>query len=62
MSHDVMYQRFLRMRNPLNLMAVRYSEKKILSIDKSVVFTFSKKDSDIIRKIYGKPSLVTNFF
>lgn len=62
MSHDVMYQRFLRMRNPLNLMAIRYSEKRTLSVDKSVVFTFSKKDSDIIRKIYGKPSLVTIFF
>lgn len=62
MSHDVMYQRYLRMGNLFNLMAISYSEKRVLSSSKSVIFTFSKKDSDIIKKIYGKPSLVTNFF
>lgn len=62
MSHDVMYQRYLRMGKRLNLYLVRCSEKKVISLPNSTIFTFSRKDATIINDIYNKSALVTNFF
>lgn len=60
MSHDVMCQRFSRERTYC-LPWVKLSEKAILKqADK--IFTFSSKDCDIIKNLYGLESTPTNFF
>ena len=60
MSHDVMYQRYSRERTYC-LPWVKLSEKSILKYaDK--IFTFSSKDCDIIKSLYGLESTPTNFF
>lgn len=62
MSHDVMAQRFSRTGTTLNRKWVIASEKKVLSLPNSVIFTFSSKDAAIVEAVYHRNSFVTNFF
>lgn len=60
MSHDVMCQRYSRERTYC-LPWVKISEKSILK-HANKIFTFSSKDCDIIKNLYGLESTPTNFF
>lgn len=62
MSHDVMAQRFQRHGNKLMWKWICATEKKLLSIPNSTIFTFSDKDKTIIKSQYGIDSEVTHFF
>lgn len=59
MAHDVMAQKFSRMKTYLRPW-VLLSERKILK--KGTVFTFSEKDSRLIKNLYGIESYPTTFF
>lgn len=60
MAHDVMAQKYSRMRTYLRPWAV-VSENKILK-QGAAVFTFSEKDCNLIKEMYGIASLSTTFF
>lgn len=60
MSHDVIAQKYSRMKQYLRPWAMR-SERKMLKAG-SIVFTFSEKDCELIRTLYGVKSEATTFF
>ena len=60
MSHDVIAQKYSRMKRYLRPWAV-CSERKMLKYGK-VVFTFSEKDCQLIRDLYHIKSYATTFF
>ncbi len=62
MSHDVMAQRFSRSGNWLNKKLIVASERKMMTIPNTFVFSFSEKDRKLIKDTYGIDSKVTNFF
>lgn len=62
MSHDVMAQRFQRHSNKVICKWVCVTERKLLSVPNSVIFSFSNKDKAIIKNKYGINSEVTHFF
>ena len=62
MSHDVMAQRFARSGNWLSKKMILRGEGSLMRVPNSTIFTFSEKDSKIIRTAYGVDSYVTNFF
>ena len=59
MAHDVMAQKYSRMKTYLRPWAM-LSERKILK--QGDVFTFSEKDCKLIKDLYGYPSRSTTFF
>lgn len=62
MSHDVMAQRFSRNSNKFIWKWVCMSEKRLMMMPNSTIFTFSEKDRNIIQTQYGLDSKVTHFF
>lgn len=60
MSHDVIAQKYSRMKRYLRPWAV-FSERRMLKVGK-VVFTFSEKDCQLIRELYHIESYATTFF
>ena len=62
MSHDVMAQRYGRSNNRFIWKWVCKSEKKLMKVPNSTIFTFSEKDQNIIQNLYGLKSEVTHFF
>ena len=60
MSHDVIAQKYSRMKTYLRPWAV-WSERRLLKKG-TVVFTFSEKDCELIRKLYKVNSYSTTFF
>lgn len=60
MCHDVIFQKFTR-KGKLQLPWVKRSEKKLLSTAAKII-TFSKKDSDVIKREYGLDSIPVNFY
>lgn len=60
MSHDVIYQRYLRRGSRL-LYWVKWSEKQMLS-SAGIIYTFSEKDCKLIKQLYGLKSCSTSFF
>ena len=59
MAHDVMAQKYSRMKTYLRPWAMR-SERKMLK--EGTVFTFSEKDCKLIKELYGINSYPTTFF
>ena len=59
MAHDVMAQKYSRMKTYLRPWAVM-SERSILK--RGIVFTFSEKDCALIKELYHIPSYSTTFF
>lgn len=59
MAHDVMAQKYSRMKTYLRPWAV-FTERKILK--QGTVFTFSEKDCKLIKELYGVESYSTTFF
>lgn len=59
MAHDVMAQKYSRMKTYLRPWAVM-SERRILK--QGTVFTFSEKDCQLIKDLYNLPSYPTTFF
>lgn len=59
MSHDVIYQRYKRNKSFL-LPWIRFTENILLK--RGNIFTFSKKDNNIIKELYNLDSNNTNFF
>lgn len=59
MAHDVMAQKYSRMKTYLRPWAV-FSERRILK--QGTVFTFSEKDCKLIKDLYGVESYPTTFF
>lgn len=63
MVHDVQYQKFSRKyKNYFLLKWIYFSEKIVFSNKKNVIFSFSKKDSDLIESAYGLSSKVVGFY
>lgn len=62
MSHDVMAQRFLRKGNPIVRKLILKGEGSLMNMPNATVFSFSDKDNDIIKNVYGIDGRVTNFF
>ena len=60
MSHDVIAQKYSRMKTYLRPWAV-WTERKMLK-NGTVVFTFSEKDCELIRHLYDVKSYATTFF
>lgn len=60
MSHDVIAQKYSRMRTYLRPWAV-WTERRLLKKG-TVVFTFSDKDCELIRDLYGVEAYATTFF
>lgn len=60
-SHDVIIQKFSRVKNKLECFFIKYSEKIVLK-RASKVFTFSSKDSRILEFLFNIKSEPTNFF
>lgn len=60
MSHDVIAQKYARMKKYLRPWAV-FSERRMLKAG-TVVFTFSEKDCQLIKDLYGVESEATTFF
>lgn len=60
MSHDVIAQKYSRMKKYLKFWAVA-SERKMLKYG-TTVFTFSEKDCELIRQLYGIEARSTTFF
>ena len=60
MAHDVIAQKYSRMKKYLRPWAV-WTERKMLRHG-TVVFTFSEKDCELIKQLYGVKSLPTTFF
>lgn len=61
MCHDVIYQKYTRKLKGIKPLWIYNTEKRILQSAKAV-FTFSDKDSDLIRKIYGIESIPVHFY
>ncbi|MBQ3608553.1 MAG: glycosyltransferase family 4 protein [Bacteroidaceae bacterium] len=61
MSHDVITQRFEREKSYV-IYWISFSEKFLLKQRDIKIFTFSKKDTDLISKYFQVESDVTNFF
>lgn len=63
MSHDVIYQRYERRYNSkiINFMCL-YSEKIALNCNYNKLYTFSEKDSNLIKLLYKSKSEPTTFF
>lgn len=59
MAHDVMAQKYARMKTYLKPWAV-WSERRLLK--DGAVFTFSEKDCELIKELYGIDSQSTTFF
>ena len=59
MAHDVMAQKYSRMNTYMRPWAI-HSERKLLN--EGAVFTFSDKDCNLIKKLYGIESQPTTFF
>ena len=62
MAHDVMAQRYERSSSRIAEKIVKCGEKFFLGMRNSTIFSFSDKDRDIVKKLYGYDSNVTNFF
>ena len=62
MAHDVMVQRFSRSGNKIMQYLVKRIEKHLMSVSNTMIFSFSEKDKDIIKKEYNLDSRVTHFF
>lgn len=62
MAHDVMAQRYERQGNAMMRKLVLKSEGDLMRIPNSTVFSFSEKDQNIIKRLYGIDSEVTHFF
>lgn len=60
MAHDVIAQKYSRMKTYLKPWAVR-SERKMLNYG-TVVFTFSEKDCELMKDLYGVNAKATTFF
>lgn len=60
MAHDVIAQKYSRMKTYLRPWAVR-SERKMLKRG-NIVFTFSEKDCELIKELYGINAMSTTFF
>ncbi len=60
MAHDVIAQKYSRMKKYLRPWTV-WTERKMLRHG-TVVFTFSEKDCELIKQLYGDKSLPTTFF
>ena len=60
MAHDVIAQKFSRMQTYLRPWA-SYSERKLLKYG-TIVFTFSEKDCELLKKLYGINAKSTTFF
>ena len=60
MAHDVIAQKYSRMKKYLRPWAT-YTEKKMLQYGK-VIFTFSEKDCHLIKQLYGVVAKSTTFF
>lgn len=60
MSHDVIAQKYSRMKPYLKPWA-QFSERRLLKYG-NVVFTFSEKDSELINQWYGVRAKATSFF
>jgi len=60
MSHDVIAQKYSRMKTYLRPWAI-WTERRLLS-NGTVVFTFSEKDCDLIHELYNVKSYSTTFF
>lgn len=61
MSHDVITQRFEREKSYF-ISWIKLSEKFLLKQKNVKIFTFSQKDSELIKKHYNIKSEITNFF
>lgn len=61
MCHDVIYQKYARKTGVINTSWIKYWEKKLLLTAKES-FTFSKKDSDVIEKMYRIKTIPINFY
>ena len=61
MSHDVLGQKFSRQSSKLNLDWIKRTERELLRSG-TVIYTFSDKDSDLIKKFYGLKSTPVNFY
>lgn len=61
MCHDVIAQKYGRKSNPCNLFYIKNTEKNFLSTA-TTLLTFSKKDSELIKKFYGLNSKSVNFY
>lgn len=62
MSHDVMTQRYSRNGNWLTKKLIVAGERKIMTNQNQIVFSFSEKDRKIIKDTYKIDSKVTHFF
>ncbi|MDD3944854.1 MAG: glycosyltransferase [Bacteroidales bacterium] len=60
MSHDVIFQRYDRRKHPF-LKWIKCSERKMVKSGQTV-FTFSEKDSLLLKKLYEVNSQSTSFF
>ena len=60
MCHDVIYQKTKR-QFPIFLLWEKHTERSILKSAK-MILTFSQKDSDLIRVVYGLKALPVNFY
>lgn len=56
--HDVIAQRIGRTSNKLMTRICKNSERKMLDIPNSYIFSVSQKDCDLITSLYGKPAYV----
>ena len=59
--HDVIQQKFYRSKGKIECFFINFSEKHILK-RANKIFTFSQKDSGLIKKYYGLNSENVNFF
>jgi glycosyltransferase involved in cell wall biosynthesis len=59
--HDVIQQKFSRSKGKIECFFINFSEKHILK-RANKIFTFSQKDSGLIKKYYGLDSEKVNFF
>ena len=62
MAHDVMAQRYERGASKITAQIVKSGEKFFFNTPNSFIFSFSDKDRNIIKNLYGVDSYVTNFF
>ena len=61
LCHDIIQQKFSRSKGEFECLIVNFSEKHILKRAKNI-FTFSKKDSNLLNKLYNVKSENINFF
>lgn len=62
MSHDIIAQRYKRRFGKLLTRWVANSEKWILKTSNATIFTFSKKDSELLIDLYNIKSTPTSFY